>query len=91
MAADSTILRMVNLLIALSLGVHREQFEQRIGLTCPRPFLLRPLFENTISISLNLILSYWPPAHMAPFQIARTLPQIPVESEPDGRTWRLSS
>jgi hypothetical protein len=42
-AADSTILRMVNLLIALSLGVHREQLEQRIGLTWPRPFLLRPL------------------------------------------------
>jgi hypothetical protein len=44
MAADSTMLRMVNLLIALSLGVHREQLEQRIGLTWPRPFLLRPLW-----------------------------------------------
>ena len=33
MAADSTMLRMVNLLIALSLGVHREQLEQRMGLT----------------------------------------------------------
>jgi hypothetical protein len=33
MAADSTMLRMVNLLIALSLGVHLEQLEQRIGLT----------------------------------------------------------
>lgn len=43
MAADSTMLRMVNLLIALSLGVQREQLEQRIGLTWPRPFLLRPL------------------------------------------------
>lgn len=32
-AADSTMLRMVNLFIALSLGVHLEQFEQRIGLT----------------------------------------------------------
>lgn len=42
-AADSTMLRMVNLLIALSLGVQREQLEQRIGLTWPRPFLLRPL------------------------------------------------
>jgi hypothetical protein len=42
-AADSTKLRMVNLLIALSLGVHREQLEQRMGLTWPRPFLLRPL------------------------------------------------
>ena len=42
MAADSTILRMVNLLMALSFGVHREQFEQRTGLTWPRPFLLRP-------------------------------------------------
>ena len=43
MAADSTMLRIVNLLIALSLGVHREQLEHRIGLTWPRPFLLRPL------------------------------------------------
>ena len=32
-AALSTIFLMVNLLIALSFGVHREQFEQRIGLT----------------------------------------------------------
>jgi small neutral amino acid transporter SnatA (MarC family) len=32
-AADSTMLRMVNLLIALSLGVHREQLLQRMGLT----------------------------------------------------------
>lgn len=46
MAADSTMFRMVNLLMALSLGVHREQFEHRIGLTCPRPFLLRPLFRT---------------------------------------------
>lgn len=44
MAADSTMLRMVNLLMALSLGVHREQLLQRMGLTWPRPFLLRPLF-----------------------------------------------
>ena len=43
MAADSTMLRMVNLLMALSLGVHREQLEHRMGLTWPRPFLLRPL------------------------------------------------
>lgn len=42
-AADSTMLRMVNLLMALSLGVHREQLEHRMGLTWPRPFLLRPL------------------------------------------------
>ena len=33
MAADSTMLRMVNLLIALSLGVHLEQLVQRMGLT----------------------------------------------------------
>lgn len=33
MAADSTMLRIVNLLMALSLGVHREQLEHRIGLT----------------------------------------------------------
>lgn len=29
------MLRMVNLLMALSLGVHREQLEHRIGLTWP--------------------------------------------------------
>jgi len=32
-AADSTMLRIVNLLIALSFGVQRLQFEQRMGLT----------------------------------------------------------
>ena len=47
-AADSTMFRMVNLLMALSLGVHREQLEQRMGLTWPRPFLLRPL-ESCVS------------------------------------------
>lgn len=31
------MLRMVNLLMALSLGVHREQLEHRMGLTWPRP------------------------------------------------------
>lgn len=36
-AADSTMLRMVKRLMALSLGVHREQLEQRMGLTWPRP------------------------------------------------------
>lgn len=43
MAADSTMFRMVKRLMALSLGVHREQLLQRMGLTWPRPFLLRPL------------------------------------------------
>lgn len=33
MAADSTMFLIVNLFIALSFGVHREQLEQRIGLT----------------------------------------------------------
>ena len=32
-AADSTMLRIVNLFIALSFGVHLEQLEQRIGFT----------------------------------------------------------
>lgn len=49
-AADSTIFRIVNLLIALSLGVHREQFEHRTGLTWPRPFLFRPLFARFFTI-----------------------------------------
>jgi hypothetical protein len=38
------MLRIVKRLIALSLGVHLEQLEQRMGLTWPRPFLLRPLY-----------------------------------------------
>jgi hypothetical protein len=33
MAADSTMFRIVNRLMALSLGVHREQLVQRMGLT----------------------------------------------------------
>lgn len=63
-AADSTILRMVNLLMALSLGVHREQLEQRMGFTWPRPFLLRPLFflcsRNGRSAFARLVLSVEP-------------------------------
>lgn len=42
-AADSTMFRMVKRLMALSFGVHREQLTQRMGLTWPRPDLLRPL------------------------------------------------
>ncbi len=34
----------VNRLIALSLGVHRLQLEQRMGFTWPRPFL----FTSTV-------------------------------------------
>lgn len=48
-AADSTMLRMVNLLIALSLGVHREQLEQRMGLTWPRPY-----FSSQFSFLIGL-------------------------------------
>lgn len=51
MAADSTMLRIVNLLIALSLGTQRAQLEQRTGLTWPRPFLLRPLLGETNQVS----------------------------------------
>ena len=47
-AALSTMLRMVNLLMALSFGVHREQLEQRMGLTWPRPFLFRPLMKLSV-------------------------------------------
>ena len=49
------MLRIVNLLIALSLGVHREQLEHRIGFTCPLPFLFRPL--QYVSVLLHLIAS----------------------------------
>jgi hypothetical protein len=55
MAADSTMLRMVNLLMALSLGVHREQLLQRMGLTWPRPFLLRPLFFLFLTMIFSLV------------------------------------
>jgi len=55
MAADSTMLRMVNRLIALSLGVQRLQFEQRIGFTWPRPFLLRPLFGSSVILNVRLV------------------------------------
>ena len=48
-AADSTMFLIVNLLIALSFGVQREQLEHRIGLTWPRPFLLRPLLCVSMS------------------------------------------
>merc|ERR1712013_388583 len=41
-AAASTMLRMTNFLMALSLGQHREQLVHRMYRTCPRPFLLRP-------------------------------------------------
>lgn len=44
--------RIVNLLIALSFGVHLEQLEQRMGLTWPRPFLLRPLKQNQRSVHI---------------------------------------
>jgi hypothetical protein len=47
------MLRMVNLLIALSFGVHLEQLEQRIGFTCPRPFLLRPLYVPSLVLFLS--------------------------------------
>lgn len=53
MAADSTMLRMVKRLMALSLGVHREQLLHRMGLTWPRPFLFRPLEVNHVSIDLE--------------------------------------
>jgi hypothetical protein len=49
-AADSTMFLMVNLLIALSLGVHREQLEHLIGLTWPRPFLFLPLFARFLTM-----------------------------------------
>lgn len=56
MAAASTMLRMVNLLIALSFGVHREQLEHLIGLTWPRPFLLRPLQENQSPVIYGILI-----------------------------------
>ncbi len=37
-AADSTMFLIVNLFMALSLGVQREQLEHRLGLTWPRAY-----------------------------------------------------
>jgi hypothetical protein len=46
------MLRMVKRLMALSLGVQRAQLEQRTGLTWPRPFLLRPLSNQLVTVPL---------------------------------------
>jgi len=43
-AAASTMLRMTNFLMALSLGTQRAQLVQRTGFTWPRPCLARPPF-----------------------------------------------
>ena len=60
-AALSTIFLTVKRLIALSFGTQREQLEQRMKVTWPRPFLLRPPFllyfvywtrnKNRVSVS----------------------------------------
>lgn len=47
-AAASTILRMTNFLIALSLATQRAQLVQRTALTCPRPCLERPLLRRLL-------------------------------------------
>lgn len=47
-AADSTMFLIVNLLIALSFGVQREQLLHLTGLTWPLPFLFRPLHTSLV-------------------------------------------
>lgn len=47
-AAASTILRMTNFLMALSLGTQRAQFVHRTGLVCPRPLLALPLLRRLL-------------------------------------------
>ncbi len=44
------MLRFVNLFMAFSMRVHREPLLHRMGLTWPRPFLLRPLFFLFLTI-----------------------------------------
>lgn len=61
MAADSTMLRMVKRLMALSLGTQRAQLEQRTGLVWPRPFLLRPLEINQHHVLRSLCCATQPP------------------------------
>jgi hypothetical protein len=47
-AAASTMLRITNFLMALSLATHRAQLVQRTALTCPRPCLERPLLRRLL-------------------------------------------
>lgn len=73
-AALSTMFLIVNLFIALSLGVHLEQFEHRMGLTCPRPFLLRPLMtwcQLTIFWGTAIILRRSLLDHLSGFYLMR--------------------
>lgn len=64
-AAASTMFLMTNFLIALSLGTQRAQLVQRMGCTCPRPFLARPLFllflvcKRDANYSLTTRFGHW--------------------------------
>merc|ERR1711970_983649 len=40
---------------ALSLGTRAAEFSQRTKRTCPRPFLLRPLFRRFKQIRVSLL------------------------------------
>lgn len=53
-AADSTMLRMVNRLMALSLGVHLEQLEHRMGLTWPRPVRNRVSDDVQVEVEVEV-------------------------------------
>jgi hypothetical protein len=40
-------------LMALSFGTRAAEFSQRTNLTCPRPFLFRPLFRRFLVILMS--------------------------------------
>ncbi len=57
MAAASTMLRITNLEMALSLGQHLAQLVQRTYLTWPRPCLERPALRRFFVILFNEFVS----------------------------------
>lgn len=77
------MLRMVNLLMALSLGVQREQLLQRMGLTWPRPFLLRPLGGKSVHM-----LMWDEPLHCV-VSVRRDVPASEARSRPSLCCWVL--
>lgn len=66
----------VNLLMALSFPTQREQFEQRMKVTWPRPFLLRPPFLLFLVCRAEKVGEHH---HRHP-NVCRPIQRIPTES-----------
>ena len=82
------MLRMVKRLMALSLGTQRAQLEQRTGLTWPRPFLLRPLKNQSVTVFLKLALQQF----QLPFQLVRQCASVALfKSLVESRVMRVVS